>query len=310
MPQPYAGYAIDSVASLKYLTLVERYPGYDVGYSRLVLEKNSWYTFKYAATDTADDDLVVTPLDGVGRWLKHLRLVSHTHAEYLTLGAADTRYSLIGHDHYGVYSPVDHLHTGVYSPVSHNHDGTYAPIVHTHPYLDQATADGRYLLATSYQSHSNYATLNKLSEGGGKLLYDGNPLGLSRATANLTVTSLASGAYSYHSVNMGKSAVLLKVTSDYPARIRVYHSDAARVADVARSTATALVTNGYNDHGCLLDVSVKVSSNPSYLWLAPAATLYNKQETGDNSQIYLTVNNLDTVTRTIALSFTYIPLEI
>ncbi|MBD2437372.1 hypothetical protein [Nostoc sp. FACHB-110] len=59
-------YAIADIDALKALTSSQRTDGY----ARLVKSNPAWYVFIAASTAVADDDLVLEPDDGIGRWLK------------------------------------------------------------------------------------------------------------------------------------------------------------------------------------------------------------------------------------------------
>jgi len=50
-----------------------------------------------------------------------INLGEDDHLQYFNITRGDARYSLIGHDHSGIYSPIAHTHTGVYAPIIHTH---------------------------------------------------------------------------------------------------------------------------------------------------------------------------------------------
>lgn len=71
MPSP-AGWAIADIASLKNIGTDVR----STGYVRLVVSKKAWYIFIETATDTADDDAIVAPTTGNGRWFRVISTVT------------------------------------------------------------------------------------------------------------------------------------------------------------------------------------------------------------------------------------------
>lgn len=59
-----------------------------------------------------------------------------------------------------------------------------------------------------------------------------------RNTADVTTASLATGATDDVSLDLAKTYLLLKLTTDKPARVRIYATDAARTADASRPVGT------------------------------------------------------------------------
>lgn len=58
--------AVDTVATLKNLTGSDKIHGLPL----VVMSKLAWYVLDLASTEAADDDLIILPNDGVGRWFK------------------------------------------------------------------------------------------------------------------------------------------------------------------------------------------------------------------------------------------------
>lgn len=122
-----------------------------------------------------------------------------------------------------------------------------------------------------------------------------------RGTAEYTTATLAAGAESSTgTVTLPATAALLKIETNYPARVRLYLSSAYRTADLSR-----LVTlDPEGDHGCVLEEVT--TGSVLALHLSPVAMWagVNSGTTG-----YLAVQNLDTVSRAITATFTLLSLE-
>lgn len=67
------GYAIANIAAIKALTLSQRTDGYTRQAQSDATGNPAWYTFLASSTASADDDLVLLPLDNpsTGRWHKN-----------------------------------------------------------------------------------------------------------------------------------------------------------------------------------------------------------------------------------------------
>lgn len=90
---------------------------------------------------------------------------------------------------------------------------------------------------------------------------------------------------------------VLRIGTDYPARVRVYATVADQVADAARADDVDPVGN----HGCMLEVIT--TTTMLELTLSPTVDIHA------DDPIPITVQNRDTVTRTIIVDFFYIQTE-
>lgn len=127
-----------------------------------------------------------------------------------------------------------------------------------------------------------------------------------RATTNITSTALGANArVTSYKLAIGKTFDVLKVVSAlaFPVRLRIYSSAAFRDADATRSRYSQ-PTPG-TQHGCILDVVL--TSATGFTWvMSPLA----RGETSDGTdRMYYTVDNLDTVSRNIDLTVTYLKGE-
>jgi hypothetical protein len=125
----------------------------------------------------------------------------------------------------------------------------------------------------------------------------------SRSTTATTTVSLAAQATdSTKTAALGKSGVLLRVTTDRPARVRLYATSAALTADAARPVGT----DPTGEAEVLLDL-VTTSATLDFV-LSPKVP-YSNDETAPVSTIPMSVQNLDTITSTVTVTFTKITME-
>lgn len=106
----------------------------------------------------------------------------------------------------------------------------------------------------------------------------------------------------------GKRVQVFRVSSDgspgYAARIRCYATTAQQNADAGR--ARGVDPAGGTDHGLLLEV---ITTNALLAFeLSPVVDLYNR-ESPRTSVIPITIDNLDIVTRTVAIYFDFQVIE-
>jgi hypothetical protein len=125
------------------------------------------------------------------------------------------------------------------------------------------------------------------------------PWSTSRSTVSHTTASLAADASEDASLTVPKSYGILHVSTNYPARVRLYLSSAQRTADAARDE----LTDPEGDHGCILEVIT--TGSVLALDLSPVA--FGICPTGTTA--YLTVKNKDTVSRAITVSLSVLELE-
>jgi hypothetical protein len=115
--------------------------------------------------------------------------------------------------------------------------------------------------------------------------------GLTADTWTITSGSLAANASAIYSSNPGYTLILVRsIGTTFPARVRIYPTNAYATADQSRLIGVMPV----GKHGCLMDV-VTTSVYQS-LELGPPPQLYAIESP---IAFYVTITNLDTVTRTI-----------
>lgn len=127
--------------------------------------------------------------------------------------------------------------------------------------------------------------------------------GAIRTAAALTTESLAAGTTdSTKTLALGKGCHAIAIETDHPAWVRVYATEAAQLADAARLQTVDPV----DEHGVLLEV-ITTDENLA-LVLSPAAMCYSAEDI-PVATLPVTVTNLDTATRVIVVTTSYIPLE-
>jgi hypothetical protein len=119
------------------------------------------------------------------------------------------------------------------------------------------------------------------------------------ATVAQASASLAAGATGTYSFALKQVAQILKVVTDYPARVRLYSSSAWQTDDLSR----AVTVEADPAHGVVLE-TVHIAGTLT-LELMPVPTFVNIVD----GTAYLTVTNNDSVSRTITTTFTYLTLE-
>ncbi len=123
---------------------------------------------------------------------------------------------------------------------------------------------------------------------------------LTQASVTVNVVSLVSGGYSNFTLNAGTSFLFLALTSSTPSWVRVFGTIAARDADTRTDPGGTLPAGGTGFYAELV-----TTTSPQTIRLSPVPVV---QATAGNT--YIRVKNLDTVTRTISLTFTYLTLEL
>lgn len=126
--------------------------------------------------------------------------------------------------------------------------------------------------------------------------------GIKRATAQFTTASTASGSTDTGTVAMATAFNLLSITTNYPARVRLYDTVAHRDADLSR----AMGVYPGDDDGCFFEFITT-----STLLSSPISRPVNgfNAETVVSTSIPYSVTNLDTATRAITTTFNYLPTE-
>ena len=123
-----------------------------------------------------------------------------------------------------------------------------------------------------------------------------------RSTASLTTASLAAGGSATGTMTIRKVADLLKLTTDYPAWVRVYGTSAQRTADAARPITEDPVPGA----GCFLDASTEAGALT--VTCSPVPVFVNGDGTPADTA-YVAIQNLDSVSRAITVDITYLPQE-
>lgn len=111
----------------------------------------------------------------------------------------------------------------------------------------------------------------------------------------VTSASLASNAEEIKSFAAFPLGFFTRLQTDFPARIRIYLTNAYAIADQSRPVSSEL----FGEHGCFLEC-VTIGSN-LILDLSPPANFYSV--TGGNL-LYMTITNTDSVSRVITTTLT------
>ena len=125
-------------------------------------------------------------------------------------------------------------------------------------------------------------------------------IGGGRATLSYTTASIGSAAYETGSLVSPKGYEILRTITNYPARVRLYLSSAQRDADINRPYNANQVGNV----GCILDV-LTITGN---LTFDMSPTPYFANPLSANTT-YITINNADTVPRTIIATLNIFSME-
>ena len=126
--------------------------------------------------------------------------------------------------------------------------------------------------------------------------------GYTRTTVTYTTASLGASAQETGVVPLAPAYRMLRVVATRPCRLRLYATLAQRTADLGRSRTTSV--NPLTDHGLILDLALQAGVLTRTL--SPLADGVNL-ETGSN--VALTIDNLDTVAGTVAVTLTYLRTE-
>jgi len=124
--------------------------------------------------------------------------------------------------------------------------------------------------------------------------------GAARSSVAYTTASLAPGAAEQGSFTVPPSFTLFHLATDYPARVRVYLSEAYRTADLSRPVSQ----DPAGDHGCILEVVTTagvlgMALSPEAAAVMPAA----------GTTAYITVQNGDSVARVVVVTLDLLSME-
>lgn len=264
------GYAVADVATLKAIDTTQLVDGY----SRLVISLRSWFVYISTATGTGDNLFLITPNSGTGRWISQKVLESNS--------ISDSVISSISQ------SKITNLITDL---------SNKAPLVHTHitsdiTGLDNYTSDrvnttlvGGSGISLSYDNILKKLTITSGGSGSTGFIAD---------TVAVNSSSLISGGSGIVSLTTYPLMTIRKITTNYPARVRVYTTNALAVADNLRN----LTTEPTGNHGCLLEVVT--TSSLLNIELSPAVQFYTVESP---TNLYFNFTNLDSSTRVITATF-------
>jgi hypothetical protein len=116
-------------------------------------------------------------------------------------------------------------------------------------------------------------------------------------TVTYTTASLANNAIEKGTVSLGKNYLISNISTDVPARVRVYLSTATRDADEAR----AVGVDPTDDHGVMVDLVTTVGE---LSWsMSPSVAGHCATVAG------ISVTNLSGSTDTVTVTFTEFVLE-
>ena len=128
-------------------------------------------------------------------------------------------------------------------------------------------------------------------------------VGFARDTETYTTASLANNASENGTVPLGKTFMLVKISTTVAARVRVYTTAAYRTADAAR----AIGTEPTGEHGLVAEV-VTTSGNLS-IDLAPFA-FGGSLESTPVSDISIAVENRSGGASAVGVTFTFLMMEV
>ena len=123
-----------------------------------------------------------------------------------------------------------------------------------------------------------------------------------RETAAVTSGILAPNATEATTIVLHKATELLSISTDYPAWVRVYSTNAARIADSLRPITTDAVA------GTGLQAEVITTTSLLFIPTSPSPVLCNLDDPATDV-LYLAIRNLDSVSRAVTVQFTHLKLE-
>jgi len=124
-----------------------------------------------------------------------------------------------------------------------------------------------------------------------------------RTNTNITTVSLVAGATdNATNVVIAKSFILLAVTTDRPARVRMYQTAAARAADASRPSSTLpLAGTGVIFDGVTTALNLTITTSPE--------PFGSNDDLVPNTTIYLAIQNQSGSTHTVNVQFEYLIME-
>ncbi len=169
----------------------------------------------------------------------------------------------------------------------------------TSPYNGQVWVDTNYGTRYEYIDDGTSAQWVEFGSGGGG---GGGSTGLSsRTTVTGTTASIAANITANIQISGFKGYALYKIGVTNNAWVRVYTTQAARLADASRSSGTDPSANA----GVIAEI---ITTGNSTISLSPAVMGYNDEAT-PNTSIAVAVTNLTTGTTSFTVSLTLVQLE-
>lgn len=120
-----------------------------------------------------------------------------------------------------------------------------------------------------------------------------------RTDTAYTSASLAASAQESGVITLAKTFMVLSVTTNYPARVRLYTDIESRDADAAR----AIGTDPTGNHGLIMDL-VTTTEDLTWKHLCVAGSVFD-----ETTSCPIIVSNLDSVSRSIVATINWIQME-
>ena len=126
---------------------------------------------------------------------------------------------------------------------------------------------------------------------------------VTRNTYTATANSLASGSQTDITIVGHRAYALLKVAVNHPSWVVLYVDDASRTADDSRSEGTDPAPGS----GVIAEVTTTTAGSSTFL-MSPGLIGWNNDSTVSKN-VYVKVKNKDSVTRSITVSLTMVPIQ-
>jgi hypothetical protein len=124
-------------------------------------------------------------------------------------------------------------------------------------------------------------------------------------SAAVTTGSLAANASENDTLTMAKMFTAYMITVNYPARVRLYSTAAARTADASRANSVPPVPG--TQHGVIADLYLDTSDK--YTWLCSPDIPGSNKDGPQSTAIYAAITNLDVTSRAITATIYFVPME-
>lgn len=127
-----------------------------------------------------------------------------------------------------------------------------------------------------------------------------------RKTTAMTTSVIANGATENDNIALVKTFQLLSVQVSVFARVRLYSTFAALLADASRPVGTPVAIGSMS--GVITDLALTPAVGVLTWMMSPAALGFN-DDLAESTTIYAAITNLSGVSNAITVTFTYLPLE-